>query len=66
MQFGIWENEVFLGKTFGKEFTILSMLTDFLINQHASPYSMTIELEVLYMKILRKPFLTNSQWNDML
>jgi hypothetical protein len=70
MQFGIGENEVFSGKTIvsslGKDFAILSMLTDFLINQPASPYTMTTELEVLYRKILKQPFPTNVEWNDML
>jgi hypothetical protein len=42
------------------------MLTDLLISQPASPYYFSMELEVLYRKMLRQPFPSNVEWNKML
>jgi hypothetical protein len=42
------------------------MLTNFLIIQPSSPYYLSIKLEVLYRKMLKQPFPSNNQWNEML
>jgi hypothetical protein len=70
MQFNIDENEVFSGKTIInsliKDFTIMMMHIDFLIRQLASPYYLSMELEVLYKNMLKQLFPSNVEWNEML
>jgi len=57
MHFDIGENKVFSNKiitnSLGKDFTLLTMLTDLLINQPANPYNLSRELEVLYRNMLK-------------
>jgi hypothetical protein len=42
------------------------MLIDLLINQSSSPYYLSTEIEVLYRKMLKRPFPSNNEWNEML